>query len=229
MHCYYPGLWKGGWGGFALGSSCQKDVLTQAASGRREHRASVLGQWQSITMPEQVDTLMSTSQLPWYHVSDSFWYQLLQGRKTSPLKITSDGCGSTSRSDARMHRSSAKPCREGLGSETLGRHKRSCLGRNGVLWEHRDGYFPAAFSSCRKADLHQLHEHVGIPRSLSTGLGPCWPRGDKGWGPRELQVPVHRGSSWIYLEGGGRSSLGKASGEGSVGYKGWFPAPRTCP
>lgn len=83
--CYLPGPWKGGWGGFALGSSCQKHILTQAASVRREHGVRVQEQWQSMFV-----TLLSASWSLWYHVSDSFWYQLLQARKTSPPKIASD-------------------------------------------------------------------------------------------------------------------------------------------
>ena len=51
-----PWAVKGGWGGFALGSSCQKDVLAEAASSRREHRVRVWDQWQSIMVSEHIVT-----------------------------------------------------------------------------------------------------------------------------------------------------------------------------
>lgn len=62
-----------------------------------------------------------------------------------------------------------------------------------MLWEHPNGYFLAALSSCRKADLQQLCEWVGVARSLSPGLGPCWP-----WGRK---VPSLGDSvQWLWLE-----------------------------
>lgn len=39
VRCYLRGLWKGGWGGCALGSSCQEDILSlrlPVAEGRME-------------------------------------------------------------------------------------------------------------------------------------------------------------------------------------------------
>lgn len=93
--------------------------------------------------------------------------------------------------------------------------------------EHPDGYFRAAFSSCRKADLHQLGEQVGIPRGLSTWLGPCSPGrqgGEEGLGAQG----VYRSQFTVVMAGEmqkrGRhmvgSSLGKVSEEGALGTRG---------
>lgn len=58
----------------------------------------------------------------------------------------------------------------------------SHLCRNRVPWEHPNGCFLAAFSSCRKADLPQLGEWIGVPKGPSPHLGPCWPKVQGGEG-----------------------------------------------
>ena len=85
-------------------------------------------------------------------------------------------------------------------------------------WEHPDGYFPAALAFCRRADLRQLGEQVGVPRGPSTGLG------EAALGAQGVTGPS---SQWRWLERrrtGGRhmvgSSLGKASGRRQWGTKG---------
>lgn len=105
----------------------------------------------------------------------------------------------------------------------------SHLGRIGVLWERPNGYFLAVLSSCRKADLHQLGERVGVARSLSPGLGPCWP-----W-RRRVQSSGVTGFSSAAIAGEIQkrgnivgSSLGRMSGEEAVGFKAQLPASRTC-
>lgn len=94
----------------------------------------------------------------------------------------------------------------------------------GIFWL---SFHPAA--SCRKADLHQLGERVGVARSLSPGLGPCWP-----WG-RRVQSSGVTGFSSAAIAGEIQkrgnivgSSLGRMSGEEVVGFKAQLPAPRTC-
>lgn len=100
--------------------------------------------------------------------------------------------------------SSAKPCRGEPGFETLRRDKISHLCRNEVPREHPDGCFLAAFSSCRKADLPQQGEWVGVPKSPSTGLGRCWP---KGQGGRRAGGPMGYRSQFREGEWGGCSGV----------------------